>query len=133
MRGLPEYEFSQYLKDCFLSVWIDETSGFGTFPLESMKTGVPVIGRIPNLQPHWMNENNGVWLIEENKMVDYTADFIQNWLEDNIKPELYDEMSKTVNQLTLKDEFEQTAVNLFSDYLQKRENNFREQLNKFNN
>jgi hypothetical protein len=133
MRGLSEYEFAQYLKECFVSVWIDETSGFGTFPLESMKCGVPVIGRIPNLQPHWMNDNNGIWLMEENKMTDFTADFIQNWLEDNIKPELYEEMDKTVESLSLPEEFQNQINNLFSDYLQKREQSFTEQLNKLNN
>lgn len=133
MRGLSEYEFAQYLKECFVSVWIDETSGFGTFPLESMKCGVPVIGRIPNLQPHWMNDNNGIWLMEENKMTDFTADFIQNWLEDNIKPELYEEMDKTVESLSSPEEFQNQINNLFSDYLQKREQSFTEQLNKLNN
>lgn len=133
MRGLSEYEFAQYLKECFVSVWIDETSGFGTFPLESMKCGVPVIGKIPNLQPHWMNDNNGIWLMEENKMTDFTADFIQNWLEDNIKPELYEEMDKTVESLSSPEEFQNQINNLFSDYLQKREQSFTEQLNKLNN
>lgn len=133
MRGLSEYEFAQYLKECFVSVWIDETSGFGTFPLESMKCGVPVIGKIPNLQPHWMNDNNGIWLMEENKMTDFTADFIQNWLEDNIKPELYEEMDKTVESLSSPEEFQNQINNLFSDYLQKRGQSFTEQLNKLNN
>ena len=85
MRGLSESDFSSFLKDCFLSIWIDETSGYGTFPLESMKCGVPVIGRVPNLVPSWINQNNGIWISDENKMVDFTADFIQNWLEDNIQ------------------------------------------------
>ena len=102
LRGLSEDDFSTFLKDCFLSVWIDETSGYGTFPLESMKCGVPVIGKVPSLFPHWMNEDNGLWLGEETKLCDFTADFIQNWLEDNIKPELYDKMDETVSTLISK-------------------------------
>jgi hypothetical protein len=49
MRGLSEKEFSDTLKECFLSVWVDDDSAFGTFPLESMASGVPVIGKIPKL------------------------------------------------------------------------------------
>ena len=37
LRGLSHEEFANGLKDCFMSVWIDPTSSFGTFPLESMK------------------------------------------------------------------------------------------------
>jgi hypothetical protein len=42
MRGLSEWEFATILKDSFVSVWVDDISGFGTYPLESMKTGTPV-------------------------------------------------------------------------------------------
>lgn len=130
LRGLSEDDFSTFLKDCFLSVWIDETSGYGTFPLESMKCGVPVIGKVPTLFPHWMNEDNGLWIGEETKLCDFTADFIQNWLEDNIKPELYDKMDETVATLSSKEEFEININNLFSDYITSRETSFVEQLNK---
>ena len=130
LRGLSEDDFSTFLKDCFLSVWIDETSGYGTFPLESMKCGVPVIGKVPSLFPHWMNEDNGLWLGEETKLCDFTADFIQNWLEDNIKPELYDKMDETVSTLISKEDFETNINNFFSDYITSRETSFVEQLNK---
>jgi hypothetical protein len=133
MRGLSESDFSSFLKDCFLSIWIDETSGFGTFPLESMKCGVPVIGKVPNLVPSWINQNNGVWISEENKMIDFTADFIQNWLEDNIKPELYDDMDKTVSELYTENNFVDKVDELFSWYLESREQSFTEQLNKLKN
>jgi len=130
LRGISENDFSSFLKECFLSVWIDETSGYGTFPLESMKTGVPVVGKVPSLIPHWMNENNGVWLGEEVKMVDYVADFVQNWLEDNIKPEIYQHMEQTISSLNTIEKFNEEIVNLFSDYITKRELSFSEQLNK---
>jgi hypothetical protein len=133
MRGLSELDFATYLKDCFLSIWIDENSGYGTFPLESMKCGVPLVGRAPILFPHWMKQDNGIWVIEENKIPDFTADFIQNWLEDNIKPELYDEMDKTVSELQSEEDFTSKVNELFSDYLTTREESFTEQLNKLKN
>jgi hypothetical protein len=70
MRGLNENEFANAIKDCFLSVWIDETSAYGTFPLESMKVGVPVLGLVPNLVPSWMNEDNGLWINNKNQIVE---------------------------------------------------------------
>ncbi len=130
MRGLSQSEFAKSLKECFLSVWIDETSSYGTFPLESMKSNVPVLGLVPNLIPEWMNENNGIWLNNKNQISDFIADFIQNWLEDNIKEELKDEMLKVVENLSTKKEFEKVSLELFETYLKTRMDSFEDQLNK---
>ena len=131
MRGLSEVEFANAMKDSFCSIWIDSTSGFGTFPLESFKMGIPVIGLVPYLQPNWMNENNGIWINNPNMLVDVIADFIQNWLEDNINPEIYEEMKKTVTEFTNIESFESEVVNLFETMINTRLTSFEEQLSKF--
>ena len=130
MRGLSEKEFANGLKDCFLSVWVDDTSAYGTFPLESMKVGVPVLGLVPNLVPTWMNENNGLWINNQIQLVDFIADFLQNWLEDNVNPELYKGMEKTVSELPTKENFETLSVSLFEQFLNTRMESFLEQLSK---
>jgi hypothetical protein len=130
MRNLSEKDFANALKDSFLSVWIDETSGYGTFPLESMKSGIPVMGIVPNLLPHWMNEQNGLWLNNKNQLPDYIADFLQNWLEDNIKPTLTEEMEKTVENLPTEENFKTIAISLFDKYISTRTTSFEEQLTK---
>jgi len=130
LRGLSEKEFANSLRDCFLSVWIDDHSGFGTFPLESMKTGVPVIGKVPNLQPDWMNEENGIWITDQTLFPDLVADYIQNWLEDNIDPKIYEEMKKTVERYSDKQKFESAVVDLFEGYLTIRADSFENQISK---
>lgn len=130
LRGLSELEFSNSLRDCFLSVWVDDYSGFGTFPLESMKSGVPVIGKVPNMVPEWLNEENGIWITDYNLITDVIADFIQNWLEDNIKPEMYEAMAKTAEKYSNKIQFENDVKSLFSGYFDTRINAFEEQLSK---
>lgn len=130
LRGLSEREFANSLRDCFVSVWIDEQSGFGTFPLESMASNVPVIGKTPYLLPEWMNEDNGVWITDPTLMCDFIADFIQNWLEDGIKPELYENMKKTVEQYTDKQEFDSKVNSLFETYLNSRADSFEQQISK---
>ena len=130
LRGLSEKEFANSLRDCFLSVWIDDHSGFGTFPLESMKTGVPVIGKVPNLQPDWMNEENGIWITDQTLFPDLVADYIQNWLEDNIDPKIYEEMKKTVERYSDKQKFESAVVDLFEGYLKIRADSFENQISK---
>ena len=130
LRGLTELEFSNSLRDCFVSVWIDDESGFGTFPLESMKSNVPVIGKIPNLPAEWMTEDNGIWITDKTLFADVIADFIQNWLEDNIKPEMYEEMKKTADKYSNKQEFESSVTTLFESFLTNRANSFEEQIIK---
>ena len=130
LRGLSEEEFANAMKDAFLGVWVDTTSSFGTFPIECMASGIPVIGKVPNLKPEWMNENNGIWTSNTNEIVDYIATFTQNWLEDNVKPELKDEMLKTIENLPTKEYFETQSVKLFTSYIETRTETFEEQLNK---
>jgi hypothetical protein len=130
MRSLSHSEFANSLKECFLSVWVDNESGFGTFPLESMACGIPVIGKIPDLVPEWMNENNGIWTQDKNKMVDLVAEFIQNWLEDSITPDLFLEIEKTTETYQNEEKFKTTTIGTFSGYLENRIKAFEEQLNK---
>jgi glycosyltransferase involved in cell wall biosynthesis len=131
MRGLSELEFAQGLKDSFSSVWIDSPSAFGTFPLESMKMGVPVIGLTPSMVPEWMKEENGIWINNQNLLLDVLADFIQNWLEDNINPDLYDQMSQTVEPYSSEETFKTSVLSLFEKMMVTRIENFKNQLTKF--
>ena len=131
LRGLSESEFSNAMKDTFVSVWVDQTSSFGTFPLESMKMGIPVIGLVPNIQPDWLNEDNGLWLINKTSIVGVIADYIQNWLEDNINPELYDFMEKTSSEYSSKENFDTNVLSTIGGMIETRMRTFEEQLNKF--
>jgi glycosyltransferase involved in cell wall biosynthesis len=95
-----------------------------------MACGIPVIGKIPDLIPEWMNENNGIWTQDKNKMVDLVAEFIQNWLEDSITPDLFLEIEKTAEAYQNEEKFKTTTISTFSGYLDNRIKAFEEQLNK---
>jgi hypothetical protein len=132
MRGISLTDFSKFLKESFLSVWVDAESSFGTFPLESMSSGTPVIGKVPNMLPTWMNDENGVWVNNENDIVDVVANFVQNWLEDNISEKLYENMLTTSNEFKNKSKFESSVLDLFNDIFNSRAEAFQEQLDKLN-
>ena len=92
LSGLPRKIFAKELSKSFLSVWVDELSSFGTFPLESMKVKTPVIGKIPRMVPEWMgtlDENgnlnlndNGIWTANLNALPDIIATMVGLYLED---------------------------------------------------
>jgi hypothetical protein len=130
LRGISEQIFAEQLSESFLSVWMDETSGYGTFPLESMKSGVMCLGIRPNLMPSWMNESNGIWIDNENHLLDFTADLLQNWLEDNINEQIYSDMKTTVESLPTEESFNKTVTKLFDGYFESRIEGFKSQLNK---
>jgi len=129
MRGLSQVEFSNNLRDAMISVWVDDISGYGTFPLESMKSNVPVLGKIPNLIPYWMNDNNGFWSDNILSIINFIAEYIHGWLEDNIKYEVFDAMKETVESLPTKEDFENKVSELFNSYVENRIETFENKLN----
>jgi hypothetical protein len=110
MRGLPRKRFAETLAESALAIWIDDSAGFGTFPIEAMTCGTPVIGRIPNVVPEWMvrtNEegnselrNNGVWVNSTHDIPDLIANFLKLWLEDSVPSELLEGMAETASVYT---------------------------------
>lgn len=131
LRGLSEEEFAKAMEDSFISIWIDQTSSYGTFPLESMKMGIPVLGLVPDIIPSWMTEDNGLWVNNKTLITDVLSDFIQNWLEDNLNPTLFEQMDKTVSELPTKEKFEENTISLFETMFETRLASFEDQLSKF--
>lgn len=89
-------EFANNLKECMVSVWVDDESTFGTFPLESMKCGVPVVGKIPKTEPDWLSEN-GMWTYDESKLVEILSTYVLAFIDGiELKPEVIDKMKETL-------------------------------------
>lgn len=96
MVQMSYQDFSNGLKESIVSLWLDDESTFGTFPLESMKCGVPVIGKIPDTEPDWLSEN-GMWTYDESKLVEILGTYVLAWLEGvELKPEVLDKMKETL-------------------------------------
>jgi len=110
LRGLPREQFAKELSSSCLSVWIDETAGFGTFPLEAIESNTPVIGKIPNLIPEWMEakdaegnysiKNNGVWTNTTINIPELIATYIKVWLEDSVPSDLIQGIEDSKGQYT---------------------------------
>jgi hypothetical protein len=103
-------DFSNNLKECMVSLWVDDESTFGTFPLESMKCGIPVIGKIPDTEPDWLSEN-GMWTYDSNKLVELLGTYILAWIEGI---ELTEEVKQKMRDTLLPYETEITKNNIIS-------------------
>lgn len=104
LRGMPREKFASELAEGCVTIWVDDISGFGTIPLESMKCGVPVIGKVPNMVPEWITDKNGLWTNNINNIVDILGNYIQAWLEDLEPKEVYIEMEKTCKDYTMEEQ-----------------------------
>lgn len=110
LRGLPRQEFAEELGKCCLAVWIDDTAGFGTFPLEAFESNTTVIGKIPNMVPEWMEttdeegnniiKNNGVWTNTTLNIPELIATYLKVWLEDSVPTELSQAIESSKGQYT---------------------------------
>jgi hypothetical protein len=110
MSGLPREMFAKELAKSFVSVWIDELSSFGTFPLESMRTKTPIIGKIPRMVPEWMGSvdekgnlnlnDNGIWTPNLNSIPDIIATMVGLYLEDAIPENILNGMAEWENKYT---------------------------------
>lgn len=130
LRGLSETKFSNAMDDLMLSVWVDPTSSFGTFPLESMKKEIPVLGLVPSFVPKWMNENNGIWVENQLMIVNAIGEYVQNWLEDNISETVYNAMRETVASLDTVTVFEENTIKYFEKIINNKRAMFEASLNK---
>jgi len=118
LRGLPRTEFAEELGKSCLAIWLDESAGFGTFPLEAMECKTPIIGKIPNMIPEWMEsvdeegnaaiKNNGVWTNTTLNIPELIATYMKVWLEDAVPTDLLDAIDESTGKYT--EENQQTII-----------------------
>lgn len=129
LRGLSRKEFADQVKSNCLSVWVDDVSSFGTFPLESMECETPVMGLIPDMVPEWMItpgeeestpalKNNGFWTDNVLNIPNMISEYMNLWLSDKLPEVVYDEMASTTGQYTVEKQKAQIET-VYSDIIQK--------------
>ena len=111
MSGMSRETFATELRDSFLGVWIDDLSGFGTFPIECMKSNTPVVGKTPRMIPEWMGQtdengtlqlkDNGVWTNNINSIPDIVATMVGLYLEGGIPQNITSGMEETASNYTM--------------------------------
>jgi hypothetical protein len=121
MRGLPREQFAKSLAESCLAIWVDDVSSFGTFPIESIKSDVPVLGLVPNMVPEWMTDKNGLWTNDPLMIPDLAANYFQAWLEDGEPQEIYEEMSKLKDSYGIEQQKESVKTT-YTKFIQNRIN-----------
>lgn len=119
MSQMSYIDFANSLKECMVSVWVDDESTFGTFPLESMRCKVPIIGKIPNVQPDWLGEN-GLWADDLTELIEFLGSYVLSWIDgaslgEEFKEAMVNTLSPYDNSIT-----KNNIVSIFNSFLSTR-------------
>jgi len=130
LRGLPRKQFATELGKSCLAIWIDDPSGFGTFPVEAIECETPVIGKIPNMIPEWMEtkdtdgnvmiKNNGVWTNTTLNIPELIATYLKVWLEDSVPSDLIEGIKESKGQYT-EERQKEVIKNVYGELFKNRE------------
>jgi hypothetical protein len=133
LRGIGRKQFAEELGKSCLAIWIDDNSGFGTFPLEAMHCNTPVIGKIPNMVPEWMEttdekgnpeiKNNGVWTNTTLNIPELISTYMKVWFEDSIPQDLIESMKESTGVYTTEKQ-KSILQNVYSALVNERKEEF---------
>lgn len=126
LRGLPKEAFADALREAAITVWIDDDTNFGYAPLEAMKSGNIVIGKIPSIIPEWMMNDDktdlndaGVWFSNYQEVHKIIASVVRAWISDEVPEDLFESMKKIDNKYSVEAQKEQ-IVNVYGEYINNR-------------
>lgn len=135
LRSYPREMFADYLREGAITVWVDTDTQFGYAPLEAIKSGNIVIGKIPELIPEWMLTedksnflDNGIWFNDINNVHKIIASIIRTWINDDIPTEVTNAMKETAKKYSF-DEYKLNLEKLIESYIDDREKEFQEVIN----
>lgn len=109
LRGLSREDFSAALQEAAITIWVDDETNFGYTPLEAMKCGSIVIGKVPEVTPEWMWSNTedssgltnaGIWVDSLASLPSVIASVIRTWTMDAIPPEIQRDADELSNSFT---------------------------------
>ena len=142
LRGLSREEFAQALQEAAITVWVDDDTDFGYIPLEAMKSGSIVVGKVPENTPGWMfsskeNEdgliNAGIWVDNFASLPSVLASVIRTWTMDGIPSEIQETADELVNNFTEGKQLQDIKKEIVDNIIAERRNDFAKTLETLNN
>lgn len=134
LRGLSKAQFADELSKCCLAIWVDDVAGFGTFPLEAIECNTPVIGKIPNMIPEWMEGSdeagnqmlkyNGLWTNTTLSIPELISTYMKVWLEDSVPQDLIDGMEETKGTYSEENQYNKIQE-VYGSLIENRVNEFK--------
>ena len=129
-QAMRRKDFADRLRGNFAAIWIDKIASLGTFPLECMKSGTIPICLKPDITPEYIINRDdegkakiadgaGIWTENFYDIPLLVGEVLIKFLDDNIMPELYDEMEKIAAKYNQVDA-EKQLVEVYQGYVDER-------------
>jgi hypothetical protein len=114
-------------------LWLDKDAGFGTLPVEAMKSGAVVVGLVPDLEKEYTkSENTAIWSNSLDILAEQLGILVKTWLVDEIPTDVYENM-KNISMKYSTDEHEKTSVQALLNIRDKKINGMKEVYKKIEN
>lgn len=144
LRGLPQENFADALREAAFTIVIDDDTNFGTSILEAANSGSLVLAKVPTIITDWMLEEDQktlkkgvIWFDDLRVVPDVIASVVRSWLLDNIPAELGQEAeklkdlyTKELQDIQIADVFEKTLFEDRQKEMKEALEQFKSQLNK---
>ena len=115
-------ELAEKMSEIPVLLWLDRDAGFGTLPLEAMKSGAVVVGMIPEIEKDYLKINDtAIWSSSIEVLAEQLGVVIKEWLIDNIPSVVYENMEKVSSEYT-EENHEKTLIQAFSNIIENRRN-----------
>ena len=126
LRGLAREDFSNSLRESAITIWADDDTYFGYAPIEAIKSGSILIGKVPNVIPEWMyNEDQsgltkaGIWFTDLRDVQKITANAVKAWMDDLVPDDLYNQMKTFDDKYTVENRRDEIST-VFGEYIKNR-------------
>lgn len=119
LRGYPKKQFAEQLQEGSVTIWVDEYTPFGYSGLEAIKCGNILIGKIPQIIPDWMTEDNGIWFNDINDVPDILSKVVATLIEDEIPEKIAKGIEETSKLYTF-EEYDKNLTKFMDDAIKER-------------
>jgi hypothetical protein len=142
VRGLSREDFSKALQEAAITVWVDDSTDFGYVPLEAMKCGSIVVGKVPEVAPEWMLKNDtsiedltnaGIWVDNLAHLPSVLASVIRTWTMDEIPSEIHSSAQNIISNYTDGKQLQDINNVIVNGFIAERRNEFVKTLESLNN
>lgn len=118
LRNFPRKQYADMLKEGAITIWVDRDTSFGYQPVEAMKCGSIVIGKVPEKAPEWMVDKDGkmseagIWFDDIDDVHKILAAVIGAWMSDTGLEDINEKMDKEASKLYTKEEWDKNITDV---------------------
>ena len=129
LRNRPREEFAEKLREGAITIWVDNDTPFGHSAVEAIACDNILIGKVPEMVPEWMIDEDGglndcgIWTYDINVIPDLLANVVGAWMQDMVPEQLISAMDEVNTKYTV-DKWEENVDGVMSTIINEQIKSF---------